>query len=66
MIRDDDDFRAHVHYVHFNPVKHGLVADPGDWPYSTFHRALARGQVPARWPAMSAEGQEYGERNPAS
>lgn len=25
-IRDEDDLRAHVDYVHFNPVKHGLVA----------------------------------------
>ena len=25
-IRDDRDFAAHVDYVHFNPVKHGLTA----------------------------------------
>jgi len=39
-IRDDDDYRAHVDYVHFNPVKHGFVTDAGDWPYSTLHRRL--------------------------
>ena len=24
-IRDDTDFERHVDYIHFNPVKHGLV-----------------------------------------
>jgi len=33
-IRDDADYRAHVEYCHFNPVKHGLAARPEDWPYS--------------------------------
>lgn len=26
MIRDDADFGRHVDYIHFNPVKHGLVS----------------------------------------
>lgn len=37
LIRDPDDFDAHVDYIHNNPVKHGLVAHPDDWPYSTWH-----------------------------
>ncbi len=37
-IRDEADFRAHVRYCWINPVKHGLVESPGDWPYSSFHR----------------------------
>lgn len=35
-IRDDDDYAAHVDYIHFNPVKHGYVSDPGDWRYSSW------------------------------
>jgi len=35
-IRDDNDLERHVSYIHFNPVKHGLVADPDDWPHSTW------------------------------
>ena len=38
MIRDEADLEAHVNYIHYNPVKHGLVGDPDDWPYSTWHR----------------------------
>jgi putative transposase len=38
VIRDDRDFAAHVEYIHYNPVKHGLVASPAEWPWSSFHR----------------------------
>ncbi len=48
-IRDDRDFAAHMDYVHFNPVKHGLVAAVADWPYSSFHRSTALGLYPRDW-----------------
>ena len=35
-IRDAEDLDAHVDYIHWNPVKHGLVTEPADWPYSTY------------------------------
>lgn len=38
LIRNAADYRAHMDYVHYNPVKHGLVSRVRDWPYSTFHR----------------------------
>ena len=37
-IRDEDDFNAHVDYIHYNPVKHGYVAAPRDWRYSSSER----------------------------
>jgi putative transposase len=49
MIRDEADFRMHVDYIHYNPVKHGLVERPVDWPYSSIHRYIARGILPATW-----------------
>lgn len=48
-IRDDDDLAAHLDYIHFNPVKHGLVQCPHLWPYSTFHRFVARGSYSLDW-----------------
>jgi putative transposase len=36
-IRDEDAYRAHVRYCWVNPVKHGLVAVPEAWPYSSVH-----------------------------
>ena len=49
LIRDERDFRHHVDYVHFNPVKHGYVACVGDWPYSTFHGYVKRAVYPVDW-----------------
>jgi putative transposase len=61
-IRDDADFTRHVDYVHFNPVKHGLVSDTKDWPFSSFHRAVARGDYPPSWAAPDDTTGEFGER----
>src|SRR4051812_27704856 len=35
-LRDEKDVARHNDYIHFNPVKHGLVARVGEWPYSSF------------------------------
>ena len=49
QIRDDRDLAAHVDYIHFNPVKHGLVARVRDWPHSSFHRFVKAGQLTDDW-----------------
>lgn len=49
LIRDEAGYRAHMDYVHINPVKHGLVEKVLDWPYSTFHRLVAAGVYPEDW-----------------
>lgn len=63
QIRNDDDFRAHMDYIHFNPVKHGLVMRAAEWPYSTFHRYVARGVYPDSWGSADPAilNGEYGE-----
>jgi putative transposase len=38
MIRDERDLARHIDYCWFNPVKHGLVRNVEDWPFSSFHR----------------------------
>jgi putative transposase len=49
LIRNDRDFAAHLDYIHLNPVKHGLVAAPRDWPHSTFMDWVARGTYDPMW-----------------
>ena len=49
QIRDEQDLQCHVDYIHYNPVKHGLVAQVKDWPYSTFHRYVRRNIYPENW-----------------
>jgi putative transposase len=39
-IRNDEDFARHVEYIHFNPVKHGYVRLPEEWPFSSIHRDM--------------------------
>ena len=51
QIRDERDFALHVDYIHYNPVSHGLVAAPKDWPYSSFHRYVQDGCYPIDWGA---------------
>ena len=49
LITDQDDFNNHMDYIHWNPVKHGLVENVADWPYSSFHRLVAQGIYPQDW-----------------
>ena len=60
-IRDDRDYAAHMDYVHFNPVKHGHVPHPADWPYSTFKHAVAAGLYPLDWANPTTEPGNTGE-----
>ena len=48
-IRNTKDYRHHVDYIYINPVKHGWVKQVSDWPFSTFHRDVARGLYPIDW-----------------
>jgi putative transposase len=51
VIRDDHDLENHLHYVHFNPVKHGYVTDPRDWKDSSYIEWEKRGlySAPYAW-----------------
>ncbi|MBV5273142.1 MAG: transposase [Lamprocystis purpurea] len=44
-IRTPQDWWARFNYVHGNPVKHGYVAHPGEWEFSSYRYFLrTRGQ----------------------
>jgi putative transposase len=49
QIRDEQDFIRHVEYIHYNPVKHGLVKVPREWPHSSFHRYVQAGIYDEAW-----------------
>jgi putative transposase len=62
-IRDEGDFERHVDYIHFNPVKHGLVTRVRDWPYSSFHRYVRAGLLPEDWAGdFGRDRGNFGER----
>jgi putative transposase len=41
-IRNAEDWQNHLRYCWFNPVKHGLVGSPADWPFSSYQRDRVR------------------------
>jgi len=59
-IRDEADYRAHVAYCWGNPVKHGLVAQAVDWPFSSIHRDIRLGRIDPGWAGSVIDGQ-FGE-----
>jgi putative transposase len=63
QIRDETDLAHHVDYIHYNPVKHGFVTRPVDWPHSTLHGYIDRKMVSKDWGVgMTSEANGYGER----
>jgi putative transposase len=60
-VRDAEDFSRHVDYIHFNPVRHGVAVGAGDWPYSSFRQAVARGFYPAGWVHQGEDAGDFGE-----
>ena len=63
LIRDEADFNRHIDYIHWNPVKHGYVAQVSHWPYSSFHRYVKQGCLPPTWGIniASLNGADFGE-----
>lgn len=46
-LRSAADAERHLHFCWMNPVKHGFVAAPEDWPYSSYRRDRAPGLAAA-------------------
>ena len=61
VIRDEADYRAHVDYIHFNPVKHGYLKRVIDWPYSSFHRYVKEGVYEPDWGVAYDDNHNVGE-----
>lgn len=61
QIRDDDDYRRHIDYLHMNPVHHGYCERPGAWPHSSLHRLIHAGLYPFGWAISIGEDSGIGE-----
>jgi putative transposase len=60
-IRDERDYVMHVDYIHINPLRHGLVRNVFDWPYSTFHRYVKLGMYSEDWAGVVESEIDAGE-----
>jgi len=57
LIRDEADFQNHIEYIHYNPVKHGLVIAPSEWKNSSFHQYVEERIYPLDWGSSYNEPQ---------
>jgi len=44
--------------THYNAVKHGYVARPIDWPYSTFQKCIEEVVYSSDWGGVGIDGIE--------
>jgi len=51
QIQTEQDFIHHIDYIHYNPVKHGLVNAPLAWKHSSFHRYVHQEIYHLQWGA---------------
>jgi len=49
VIQDEKDLAAHIDYIHYNPVKHGLAQYPDQWEYSSFRKFIEDGYYSSDW-----------------
>jgi putative transposase len=65
LVRDEDDLKRCVDYVHWNPKKHGHVTNVRDWQWSSFHRYVGLGEYADDWgaedPTPGYDDPEWGE-----
>ncbi len=63
LIRDAKDMRNHMDYIHYNPVKHNMVASPKEWQFSTFHGYVKNKVYDENWGSgnMIDIQDDYGE-----
>ena len=54
-ICNDTDFANHIDYIHYNPVKHGLVSSAAEWRWSTFARFHEKGYYASEWGSSEPE-----------
>ena len=63
-VRDYREFMIKLRYLHRNPVKRGLVSEPGDWPWSSYrHYALREVgvvEIESEWTARDRETRTHG------
>lgn len=48
-IRDEEDLYKHLNYIHYNPVKHGLVNCVKDWEHSSFEKFVKLKNYDKNW-----------------
>ncbi len=63
-VRDYEEFMIKLRYLHGNPVKRGLVREPGEWPWSSYRhyafREVGVVEIESEWTARDREWKTMG------
>ena len=63
-IRNEHEFTEKLRYIHRNPVKRGLVREPGEWKWSSFRhyalREVGGVEIESQWTAQDREKTLHG------
>jgi len=49
LIRNEQDLKNHIDYIHYNPVKHGYVQQPDEWKYSSIYQYIKNELLSPNW-----------------
>ena len=49
IIRSEQDLKNHLDYIHWNPLKHGLVDEPEKWFWSSYSNWIKLGLYENGW-----------------
>lgn len=52
LLKDVDDLRAHLDYIHYDPVRHREVWRAFDYPWSSFRVRVDQGHYPEDWSVL--------------
>lgn len=48
-IIDEEDLYKHLDYIHYNPVKHGVIENVKDWEFSSFDKFVEMNNYDIDW-----------------
>ena len=61
-VRSNRSFMNKLRYIHRNPVKRGLCAEPWDWPWSSFRHysdaEFGSVEIESEWTALRRSGRD--------
>lgn len=52
LLKNLDDLRAHLDFIHYDPVRHGQVWRAMDYPWSSLRARVEQGHYPEDWGVM--------------
>jgi len=58
-IKSEEDLFRHIDYIHFNPIKHGVVKRLDEWKFSTFKKYVKLNFYDKNWCNINDENNIY-------